>query len=330
MTAYGSALVFVAVCLPALSLQTSYALEVPDFFLAGVQKSSTTFLSKLLSRNPALCYGRAKEPHYFDAIDSLGRGDDQAVTELHKRYVKNFKRCGKNMTFDATPLTWLMPHRLGEAYTVEQLARKKIVVILRHPVDREFSWYNHQLRSCLFQMRKVPFLREENRDKIYESLVQMKICNKVLNDKHSFEMYNGTEKDTDLISRRTFKSFREYAIPPHLLRGDSLYVSVLKKWLSIVRRDQLLILNFRTTVRNVMATVDAISDFLNVTWGTDFKIPGVISSLTKGSKLDCDTFRQLNHFFEVENADLLYIINNSSKPIMEPIFSALVPDYTCV
>lgn len=324
-----------------LSTLTAFALHVPDFFLLGVQKSSTTFLTKLLTKHPSLCCGRTKEPHYFDSIDALGSRDDEMKLLLQKRYIKNFKRCKRNKTFDATPLTWLMPHILNQTYSKEQLARKRFIVILRHPVDREFSWYNHQLRSCLYQMRKRPFTKEDKRHEVFSSLLEIKTCGKILHTESNFEQYNGTESDRQLLLLKNLKRFSEYAEPPANLRGDSLYVQVLRKWLRVIHRDQLLILNFNDVTRNVTATFAVLSKFLQlqVPLRKDFKTPIVTSSRVSGSILDCQTARHLHTYFERENQDLLEIINGDSnksrligggKPAVEPHFGPMKADYACV
>ena len=313
------------------------ALDVPGFFLLGVQKSSTTFISKLLIRNPSLCCGRAKEPHYFDSIEHY-HNNSAKREELRGRYIKNFKKCplgGHNMTFDATPLTWLMPHRIVEAYSPSQLAAKKFIVILRHPVDREYSWYNHQLRSCLHQMRTRPFTDDDKRHQIYSELIGLKICSKILNPEEMFMKYNTTASVLELLALSNLKSFREYAIPPENLRGDSSYATILKKWLSIIRRDQLLVLNFRSSIDNITAVLNIVSEFLElkVPWKKDFKVPSVVSSFVKGSKLDCETANALNGYFIRENSGLVEFINEDvsagPRPTAEPKFSPLESDYMC-
>lgn len=324
------ALVWAALCCGA-------ALDIPSFFLLGVQKSSTTFISKLFTRNPALCCGRAKEPHYFDSIDYF-YNNSAKKDELRRRYVKNFNLCPRgyqNRTFDATPLTWLMPHRVAEAYSPSELAAKKFIVILRHPVDREYSWYNHQLRSCLHQLRSRPFTDDSQRHLIYSDLVGLKTCSKVLNPEDMFRKYNSTSTDVELLALPNLKSFRQYALPPESLRGDSSYVTVLKKWMSMIRRDQLLVLNFRSSIDNITSVMQVVSEFLalQVPWKNGFKVPNVVSSFVKGSKLDCITAQALNSYYEVVNAGLAELINDDvsagPRPLAEPKFTFLEADYKC-
>jgi hypothetical protein len=328
-------------------------LNFPDFFLLGVQKSSTTFMSKLLARNPSLCFGAVKEPHYFDAVDALdsrrgdgmndgdgggGGGDNAAALRLMKQqYIKNFRRCssaGTALSFDATPLTWLMPHRLAAAYSPQQLAAKKFIVVLRHPVDREFSWYNHQLRGCLFQMRKHPFKIGLDRHASYSSISQQRLCIKLLNDENHYQNFDGTETNKQLLSLTNLKAFREYALPPAGLRGDSSYSAMLNKWLNILRRDQILILNFRSSITNRTATLETISNFLDlkVPWPANYTVPGTVSSLTDGAKLDCETVRELNLFFDQENKNLADFANGAAsgaRPRSEPPFLPLEQEYKC-
>ena len=328
----------VAQVLLSFALAAGSGLEVPDFFLLGVQKSSTTFISKVLARHPSLCFGRLKEPHFFDSVESLKDETDTRFNELLRRYNGNFRKCHTEkvtkLTFDATPLNWLMWHQISSMYSKAELSKKKFVVILRHPVDREFSWYNHQLRSCLYQMRKRPVIRLEDRYAIHSALSKHKLCEKVLTSEDKFQVYNGTETDEHLIGLTNLKSFRQYALPADRLRGDSLYVHLLQEWLQIIKRSQLLILNFRFTITNRTEVLDSIASFLDLkeSWSTNYKLPSVFSSHTKGSNLDCHTSQKLNEFFERKNKNLVHNINTDifgERPQHEPYFLSLQPEYTC-
>ena len=300
-------------------------LDVPNFFLLGVQKSSTTFLSKLLARHPDLCYGRAKEPHYFDS-PNYETGIKNNIHEM--RYLKNFNRCGRKITFDATPMNWLLASQIASAYTPSQLAAKKFIVVLRHPVDRELSWYSHQLRSCVYNLRRNPFTYEKDRQVIYKTLSSQKTCTSVLRSEKEFKKYNTSETDSQLIGLN-FKTFHEYVQPPEQLRGDSHYAPLLLQWLKVINRDQLLILSFHDIATNITKVMNAISEFLQIPhWINGTLQPGHSSSLLSGTTLDCNTSLFLNKYFETVNKDLEMIINDR-KPIFEPAFSKLYQGCKC-
>lgn len=130
---------------------------LPDVLMTGVQKSGSTAVSEWLfggfknNRN-RMCCGRVlkgdpslcvKEPHYFDHYHDYNE-------TKYLTYLSRFNDCveSNHMSMDATPnyfqeaeLVYSTYEKLGEENHV------KIIVTLREPVAREFSWYNHQLKN---------------------------------------------------------------------------------------------------------------------------------------------------------------------------------------
>ena len=125
--------------------------HLPRILLAGVQKSGSTALSDFVHRAGA-CLSRPdpsqekeeKEVHFFDNNIMYMKGIDY--------YSKLFAHC-KNMSVavDATPETFLFPRRVKEVYDLagkRALEELKIIIVVREPVARELSLYNHLADAC--------------------------------------------------------------------------------------------------------------------------------------------------------------------------------------
>jgi hypothetical protein len=104
----------------------------PDFLIIGAQKSGTSSLFNWLNKHPQMRGSSIKEIHYFNNHIHFGRDINW--------YCKNFP--GKAVfRFEATPAYMYSPH------TCESIHRTypsmKFIVVLRNPVDRAYSAYNH-------------------------------------------------------------------------------------------------------------------------------------------------------------------------------------------
>ena len=100
-------------------------------------------MSELLKQHPKVCNSR-KESHFFD--------DQQSWDAGLQFYERNFVNCtSEQITFDATPifhLSGFVTQRIKSSFEQERFQALKFVLILREPVGREFSLYEHRLRSC--------------------------------------------------------------------------------------------------------------------------------------------------------------------------------------
>ena len=110
---------------------------LPTFIICGTQKGGTTALYHYLREHPEICMSKKKEVHFFDLNYHMGI----------KWYEKNFAHCnsGKVKAIgESSPLYMYLeevPERIHET-----LPDIKLVFILRHPVDRAYSHYWHEVR----------------------------------------------------------------------------------------------------------------------------------------------------------------------------------------
>lgn len=123
--------------------QTSLPHYLPNILLVGAQKAGTSAVASWLFDNGICRSLNGKEVHYFDHKDKYKLG--------HDYYIKQFQHCNKGrLSMDATPNTLIFPEKVHKTYTEdnttashEQLQQLKIILILREPISRQLSRYNH-------------------------------------------------------------------------------------------------------------------------------------------------------------------------------------------
>ena len=109
-----------------------------DFMIVGVQKAGTTFLAKALSENRGVYFSDAKELFFF----SRKVKRPQFETYIHE----NFWKAQPGQLAGEGTTTYFHSPRACEQI-LEYLGPKiKIIVCLRHPVERMLSHYLHDYK----------------------------------------------------------------------------------------------------------------------------------------------------------------------------------------
>jgi hypothetical protein len=119
---------------------------LPDFLIIGAQKSGTSSLYNYLTQHPDVCPALVKEIRYFNKYFSKGtnwyRG--HFPSSLYISYVN--KISGRDMiTGDGTPSYLSDPYVPRRVFEV--IPQVKLIVLLRNPVDRAYSHYQHRFRA---------------------------------------------------------------------------------------------------------------------------------------------------------------------------------------
>lgn len=112
------------------------ARPLPDFLVIGAQKSGSTTLYDYLVQHPDVRAALTKEVHYFDDNFSRGAGWYRSNFPLAARRQRTW------LTGEASPYYLLHPLAPGRAGSTVPAA--KLLVLLRHPVDRAYSHYQHE------------------------------------------------------------------------------------------------------------------------------------------------------------------------------------------
>ena len=135
--------------------------NLPTVFIVGVQKGGSSSLFELLTAHPSLCGGLHKESHCFDKLENYNKG-----LEYYESLYSD-KKCGKNPSaakyVDGTPMlhytnVW---ERIYSSYSAVPDVRDslKFIALLREPVSRDYSWYEHAIRYNLHEGLKFEDVR---------------------------------------------------------------------------------------------------------------------------------------------------------------------------
>lgn len=144
--------------LPTLAWQTAtcWARAPPDIQIIGAQKAGTSSLHAMLLQHPDVVGGVSKESHFTDGRSIFGTSlfsDKVASRWAYSSFFPSFvartahwlKRGGHPLrVVDATPVNLLLPHAARLLHDVNPDA--KLLVVLRHPVQRLWSHYRHNVR----------------------------------------------------------------------------------------------------------------------------------------------------------------------------------------
>ena len=114
------------------------SVRLPDFFVIGAQRCGTTWLHSMLRQHPEIYLSTQKEIHFFDWKFDKG-------WDWYAKFYKDVK--SEKVVGEITPSYYY------EDGVMEKLERyfpsAKIVVVLRHPVDRAYSQYWRHKGSLL-------------------------------------------------------------------------------------------------------------------------------------------------------------------------------------
>ena len=117
-------------------------LNKPDFIIIGAAKSGTTTLYKYLCRHPQIFMSTPKEPDFF-AVDAHYAKGMEWYSSLFAQ-AKPGQICGEAST---TYSRW-QQHPHAAARIAKALPNVKLIYIMRHPIDRAYSFYLHRLKGA--------------------------------------------------------------------------------------------------------------------------------------------------------------------------------------
>jgi hypothetical protein len=118
----------------AYGLATAGARPLPDFLILGAQKAGTTALYAYLRWHPHITGPSFKEVSFFDLHYARGERWYRAHLPLRRRGA---------IVGEASPS--YVFHPLAPERVARMLPRARLVVLLRDPVERAFSHYQHEV-----------------------------------------------------------------------------------------------------------------------------------------------------------------------------------------
>lgn len=118
-------------------------LKTPNFIIIGAAKSGTTTLYEYLCRHPQIYMCTPKEPDFFSVDANYAKGMDWYYSLF--KDAKATQICGEAST---TYSRWHQ-HPLSVERIHSELPKVKLIYIMRHPVDRAYSFYIHRFKGSL-------------------------------------------------------------------------------------------------------------------------------------------------------------------------------------
>ena len=287
-----------------------HRLTIPNIFLIGAMKAGTTSVTSLMRTNPAICDFGEKEKHFFSGGDY-----DSKYQASVDRYIAEFAGCKEGqLTIDATPSYSVDPRvipRMLEHYDAKTLDTMKFIFILREPISRHYSEYQMSIRLCYDadgDLKRGNFMQW----RVYR---HERSCEDVMTD------FVPNENDPSMPnSTARVMNFHQWCLSlvgrKELRRG--LYKEVIERFLTMVRRDQILMINFDTLIQNTSAVMSGLNDFLELEdklrWNETIRLP-VPGKLAKRPHLDtymdCTTVQMLDQFFKEAEGDFFGWLQNN-------------------
>jgi hypothetical protein len=142
--------------------------KLPNFLIVGAAKCGTSSLHKYLDQHPEIFMSKVKEPRFISSqvtpFPLNGPGDHK----VEAWYVKNFEDYS-NLFSDAdsypvvgeSSADTLYFHKGTIPVIKKYLGDPKIVIMLRNPVKRAFSAYQHMVRDLREDLSFEDGLKEE-------------------------------------------------------------------------------------------------------------------------------------------------------------------------
>jgi len=196
---------------------------LPDFLILGAQKAGTTALYAYLRWHPEITGPSFKEVSFFDRHYAKGERWYRAHMPARRR----------SLVGEASP-SYLF-HPLAPERVAAMLPGARLIVLLRNPVDRAFSHYQHEV-----VLGREPLSFEDAVDREDERMEGE--LERMLRDPSYFSL-----------------AWWNYT---YLARGR--YAEQLERWFAAFPREQLLVLFTEELSADTAATYRDVLDFLGV------------------------------------------------------------------
>jgi hypothetical protein len=205
---------------------TAGARGLPAALIVGAQKGGTTSLFTYLAQHPGVLPPLSKEIHYFELNYARGAG-------WYRARFPYARRLRDAITLDASP--YYLAHPLVPERAARLLPDVRIIVLLRNPVDRAFSHYQHEVRGG---RESLSFADAVDREP---------------------ERLAGEEER--LRADPTYYSYNHHRYS-YLLRGR--YIDQLRRWLAYFPRDRMLVVQSERLFQDPAETTAAVNRFLGL------------------------------------------------------------------
>ena len=203
---------------------------LPDFLIIGAQKSATTSLLTYIGRHSRVRLGGKKTAHFFDL--NFHKGAEWYASHFPRvrpwpiSLFLSGQRSERNwLTGESCPSYMFLPEVPQRVR--QMLPDVKLIVILRNPVDRLVSQYQHERRK-----------KRAGQD---------------------FEEFIAPSLGVEWPAKGDIQSLRQSCAVP---RG--FYADQLRHWQTFFPAQQFLVLSFDEMVKNSAAAMNKVFEFLGL------------------------------------------------------------------
>lgn len=144
--------------------------KLPNFLIVGAAKCGTSSLHKYLDQHPSIFMSKVKEPRFLSSqvtpFPLNGPGDDKVeawYVKEYNDYVKLFEGAEGYPAVGESSADTLYFYKGTIPVIKRYLGQPKIIIVLRHPVKRAFSSYQHLVRDLREELSFEDGLKEEPR-----------------------------------------------------------------------------------------------------------------------------------------------------------------------
>ncbi len=200
---------------------------LPSALIIGAQRSGTTSLFNYLAQHPDVLPPVVKEVHYFDLHYARG------IQWYRGRFPFRHRLRRGTLTIDASP--YYLPHPLAPERAARLLPQAKLVALLRNPVDRALSHYQHEVRGG---RETLSFPEAIDREP---------------------ERLRGEEERV-----RAEPGYYSYNHHRYSYARRGVYLDQLQRWAQYFPRSQMLVLQSEWLFQDPAAASSAVYDFLGL------------------------------------------------------------------
>ena len=226
-----------------------------------------------------------KEVHFFDYPDRYSQGMEF--------YAKRFSNCGKDrLSMDATPNTFRFPKKVHDTYHeagAGQISKVKIILVVRDPISRELSLYNHMLTK---------YLETQSKDAWFSEVAS---------------------EDGSALG---FDEYVEKVLEPNLAEVNqglktSFYAHNIGEWSRYFSRDQILVLSYDEVHMKPKLAQDRVCNFLGSNFPGELPVSNNKETSSKVHAISCSVRERLDRIFKEKNDKLYSLLDQSPGPLME-------------
>lgn len=245
---------------------TSRWRRLPDFLIIGAQKSGTTSLYYYLCRHPEVAPAIAKGVHYFE---------DQYAKGLHWYRSRFPLRVRDRITGEASP-EYLF-HPLVPERVTRDLPDVKLIALLRNPVERAYSHYQHERAKGVENLSLAAALSAE-----------------------------GDRLRGEMERVRADDGYISFPLLHYSYRSRGLYAEQIERWLKVAPKDRLLILQAERLFSDPAAIVEQTLSFLGLPKHASGDYP--VQNERRYEPINASVQAELSRFYREPNEALYELI----------------------